>query len=254
MKLNLLPTYVGKERQTKLAAVVAVLIAALGIAAAVWMVITPQQRLERVTEHVNAERATYNNLVQLSAKADEIISKAQVIIRNINLADAMRQHTYEYPAVYDEIKQYIPSFFRVNQMSAEASDAGVSVVTLTGVIRTYQQYADLVLALLKDPNVVSVTRSGFQNTDPYVPELSPVDQTGRPIKPGEDPIPDDPLARLDYYIARGRTTGFTGTGGFGTDDTGGRGAMPEWSQVTLTVVIRKNLLTPNPTATLIGGR
>jgi hypothetical protein len=117
------------------------------------------------------------------------------------------------------------------------------------------------LALLRIPGATSVSRTGFQMGDQYVPNLSVTDQTGRPIRPGEPPIPDDPLQRLDYFVARGGTTGYTGVGGFGSGpENAVRGAMPNASQVTVTVTfpfeypkanpVYRGLLGPDPIATL----
>lgn len=255
MKLNLLPTHVSKEKQNRVAIVSSVLLALAGIAAAVYMVIVPAQVRDKLDQQIAEEQGSYNNLVATSAQADKIIADSQMLIRNINLAEAMLNHSAKYPALYNDVKRYIPSFFRVHTVNAvPAGDS--TVVTMTGVIKTHQQYADLMLALLKNPKVAGVTRSGFQHTDPRVPALSPADQRGKPVKPGEAPIPDDPLERLDYYISQGRTTGFTGTGGFGTTDTGPRRAMPGYSEITVTMVVRENLQTPDPRATLaqqVGG-
>jgi hypothetical protein len=249
MKLNLLPTHVSKEKQNRVAIVLSVLLAGLGIAAAVYMVIVPAARLKQVDEMVATETASHQNLQQRSAQADTIIQRATILLRNISLADSMLKHSAAYPALYNDIKPYIPSFFRVHTMSA-APSGDMTVVTMTGVIKTYQQYADLMLALLKNPEAVSVTRSGYQHVDPRVPALTPEDQRGRAVRSGEGPIPDDPLDRLDYFIGQGRVTGFTGTGGFGTTDTGARHAMPDWSEITITYVVRRNVQTPDPRATL----
>jgi hypothetical protein len=118
------------------------------------------------------------------------------------------------------------------------------------LLKSYQQFADLMVALLRNREVRSVSRSGFTDVDPYIPEISQVDQVGRPRKPGQDPIPDDPLLRLQQQQSQGTLQGFTGEGGFGTVDTGPRGAMPGHSVVTVTLVIARNLQTPVPKATL----
>lgn len=253
MKLNLLPTGVGKEKQVKIAVVFAVLVALVGVAAAIFMVIIPAQKIEKLDAAITDERAIYTQLVARAQKANEIISSAQVLIRDYNLADAMLKHSTVYPDLYDEMNRFYPSFFRVISTNAQPASPEQAVVNVTGVLKTYQQYADLMLAILKNPNVISVTRAGFTRTDPFVPQLTAADQTGRPVRPGEESVPDNPLERLDYYIAKGQTSGFTGTGGFGTDDTGPRGAMPDWSQITLSIVVKKALMTPDPQATLGGG-
>jgi hypothetical protein len=134
-------------------------------------------------------------------------------------------------------------------------------LTLTGYLKTPEQYKDLMLALLRIPKAANVSRSGFQTSGQYVPALTPDDQTGRPIKAGEQPVPDDPIRRLEYYQAQGSISGYTGVGGFGQGpETTARGAMPDYSTVTVTVTfpfeypsknpVYKGLQAPDPSATL----
>src|SRR5688572_15351796 len=98
MKLNLLPTHVSKEKQNKAAIVLSVLLAGLGIAAAVYMVIVPAARLKKVDEMVATENTSHQNLQQMSAQADTIIQEATMLLRNISLADSMLKHSAAYPA------------------------------------------------------------------------------------------------------------------------------------------------------------
>jgi hypothetical protein len=252
MKLNLLPTYVSKEKQSRTAWVVSILVAVMSIIGALAMITLSAAKLDKVKEEARALEAPAAEAVAVAASADVIIDKSKAILTNIELATQMKEHNRAYPALYDSMKAYIPGFFRVTQMTATPNDATTSTVTMTGVLKSYQQYADLMLALLRNPEVTTVSRTGFQNVDPYIPELSDVDQFGRPRKPGEPPVPDDPLQRLAQRQATGRQDGFTGAGGFGTTDTGPRGAMPGYSLVTVSVVIGRNLQTPVPKATLTG--
>src|SRR5687768_10272598 len=151
MKLNLLPTYVSKEKQTKVAIVLSVLVALAGIGAAVYMIIMPGGKINDLRTAIDGEKQVYGVLVNQANQADQIIQQSQMVIRNINLANAMQAHNGDYPALYDEVTRYVPSFFRVISVSAQPSGDQNSVVTVTGVLKTYQQYADLMLAMLKDP-------------------------------------------------------------------------------------------------------
>lgn len=250
MKLNLLPTYVSKEKSAKTALVFSVLIAALAILAAVWMRVSSRQSLADAKELARSHMEQAAAAVRTSKEADSIIQSARGIIVNMDLAQAMMTHNAKYPALYDEIRRYVPSFFRVMSMNAAPNGPENCVVTLQGVVRTYQEYADVMLALLRIPDAQAVSRNGYQIVDQTVPSLIEQDQTGRPIRPGEANIPDDPVARLDYFLSRGRQDGFTGVGGFGTDGLEPRGAMPDWSEITVTVALKRNLQAPDHRATL----
>ena len=249
MKLNLLPTSVSKGKQTQTAILLSVLIALLCSAAAIGMILTSRAEVADARTQALAALPKAQLAAATAKHADTVISEARVILTNIGLADAMRQHNTVYADLYDEVRRYVPAFYRVTSMTAVPSGDESATVTLNGVLQSYQQYADLMLAMYRVPGATTVARAGYQNTDRFVPGLTLVDQFGRPIKPGEQPIPDDPLARLDYYVARGGVTGFSGTGGFGTAP-GTRGAMPEWSNVAIAVVISRNIQTPNPGGTL----
>jgi len=254
MKLNLLPTYVSREKQLRSAIVISALIALLSVGAAVGMIITSQNELQAKKEQARAVEPRAQQVVAISKQPAVILTNAQGIIRNINLADAMNAHNAKFPDLYDEVRAYIPSFYRIWNINAQPSGADSVVVTMTGALRSYQQYADLMLALMRIDGAVSVSRSGYQIVDPYVPQLTPEDQAGKPIRPGEQPIPDDPLERLQYFIARGQSTGFMNVGNYGTaDPTLVRGAMPDYSTVTVSVILqgpRRNLQPPDPISTL----
>jgi hypothetical protein len=122
---------------------------------------------------------------------------------------------------------------------------------MTGVLSSYQQYADLMLALMRVQGATSVSRSGYILIDPIVPNLTPEDQIGRPRPENAAPIPDNPLQRLEYFQSQGSTTGFAGAGNFGTGNDLTRGAMPRDSIVTVTLVVAgHDLRVPDARATL----
>lgn len=251
MKLNLLPTYVSKGNQAKTATVVSVLLALLGVLGAVGLIFISRGQLTEARADAESKLERAARAVATSKRADEVVADAQMIIRNINLADAMLKHNDVYPDLYRDIKPYIPGFFRVTQMVAAPNDAETATVTLTGTVKTYQQYADLMIALLRIPGATTVSRAGYVNGDPFIPNLTDLDQNGRPIRPGQTNIPDDKYERLAYYQGQGTVTGFTGQGGFGTTDTTqARGAIPGYSLVTLAVVVPRKLQAPDPRATL----
>lgn len=251
MKLNLLPTYVSKGNQAKTATVVSVLLALFGILGAIGLIFISRNQVKEARENAEAKMMRAAEAVAISKQADQVVADAQMIIRNINLADAMLKHSDTYPDLYRDLKPYIPGFFRVTQMSATPTGPETATVSITGTLKTFQQYADIMIALYRIPGATSVTRQGYTNVDPFIPNINDVDQNGRPIKPGQTNIPDDRYQRLAYFQSQGTLTGYTGQGGFGTGDTTlARGAMPGYSLVTFNVAIPRALQTPNPRATL----
>jgi hypothetical protein len=253
MKLNLLPTYVSKEKATRSALLLGILIFVVCVVASVFLSTKAYGDLSASQQDIGRLRGDAEKAKKTAEYADTVMERAKPLLRNAGLAKAMIDHNQVYPALYDEVKRYIPSFYRVNSMSAAASGPTSATVTLVGVIDSYQQYADLMLALLRMPKVQSISRSGFTNTNAYVPSLTPEDQTGKKRKPGEAPIPDDPLKRLEYFQSQGRLLGYQGVGGFGSGDPGIRGPMPNASLVTVTLVLDRNLQAPDPASTLAAG-
>ena len=126
MKLNLLPTYVSKEKSARAAWFLSIVIAAASIVAAVFMRVTSQNQLDTAKEAANQYTAAHAQAIAASRDADAIIAQARQIIVNIDLAQAMMQHNAVYPDLYDKVQSYIPSFFRVTSMSAVPRPADFS--------------------------------------------------------------------------------------------------------------------------------
>jgi hypothetical protein len=252
MKLNLLPTHVSKEKVTRTALLTSILLFVVCIIGAIGLYTKANADLAESQKDIPELRGEAQNATNVAAKADQVMQQSVTLLRNTELAKAMIAHNAVYPKLYDKVNGYIPSFFRVNSMTASASGPGQSTMTLVGVLDTYQQYADLMLALLRIPTVLSVSRTGFTNNNMIVPAPTAVDQLGKPRRPGDAPIPDDPLQRLEYFQAQGGVTGFQNAGGFG-GQPGTRGPMPNASQVTVTLVMGEDLQTPDPRATLVSG-
>lgn len=252
MKLNLLPTYVSKEKQGRFAVLGSVILAVAGLAAMLFLIRTSREAVQREQDRINAAKPDADRAVAISKQADDVMNQARGLILNMNLADAMNNHSKVYPDLFDEVRGYIPSFYRISSLNAVPNGAESVTVTMTGYLSTFQEYADLMVALLRIPGATAVSRSGFQLNDPLVPNLVPEAQIARKIKPGDPRIPDDPMDRLDLQIANAGVTGFVGAGGFGTTATPiVRGAMPTQSTVTVAVVIAgKDIQTPDPRGTL----
>ena len=191
-----------------------------------------------------------------AASADSMMQQDNVklLTRNIDLAKSMITHNDAYPALYDSLRPYIPPFFRVTSYAATPISDTQAAMTLTGTLATYQQYSDLMLALMRNQAAVSVSRSGFNDDDPYVPQLTQADQIGKPHAPGASPIPDDPLQRLAYFQAQATTPGaYTGQGNFGSGTDATRSNMEGESLVTVQLILNAAIQTPNPRATLGAG-
>ena len=251
MKLNLLPQSVSKSAGLRTAWVMSILLALAGIGGAAYMFMQSGDALKKAQDRVATAEPGAAAAVTESKKADIIMQKAAVVILNTNLATEMMKHNAVYADLFNEVKRYIPAWFRLQSISATPASPEACTVTLQGVIQTQQQYADLMLALLRIPGATSVARSGYQVNDMFVPPVSEPTQFPRLTKLGETPLPDLPMDRLNAMIASGRLDGFTGQGGFGTPDMSqARGPMPEWSQITVSVVLPRKIMTPDPRGTL----
>ncbi|CAN5690265.1 hypothetical protein BH11ARM2_BH11ARM2_10150 [soil metagenome] len=249
MKLNLLPTTVSKERKARGAVLGAALIAIAGIIAGVFFTTASQKSLADAKQAEAEARPLDDRAVATSNQADAIMTAAQPIIRNSALAKAIVVHNRKYTDLYDRILPYVPRFFRITSISATPSGEQ-STVQMQGVLTSYQQYSNLMLALLRIPGAQTVGRSGYIDRDLSVPQLVPDDQVGKPRRPGDAVIPDDPLQRLAYYQAQASTQSYTGIGNFGSEDTNLRFAGPESSLVTVTILMDVNLQVPDVKATL----
>ncbi|HXH60362.1 MAG TPA: hypothetical protein VNI20_03295 [Fimbriimonadaceae bacterium] len=251
MKLNLLPSHVSRSQGALGYIVFAAIVIIVAIFLSVGMVKRTRAELEAARADAKALEPQVAAALGKSKMADTVVQQVTGIQRNLLLTDAMLKHDTVYTTLYRDVEKYIPSFYRINSIAAAPANAQTCTVTMVGVLETPTQYADLVAALYRMPNVTSVTRQGFANTRPYVPSLNQSDQTGTPIQPGEGNLPSDPAARMAELIRRASAVpnGFLGTGGFG-QDVSPKGAMPYWSTVTVTMTINRNIQTPNPRATL----
>jgi hypothetical protein len=252
MKLNLLPTTVSKGKQAKSAIVFSALIAIAGAGVAIFVATSSEAALAKAKEDQAASVGPAQKAYNESIKADAIMNapSSVALIRDATLATEMINHNDVYPNLYDSVQPYIPSFFRINSESAVAGSKDVSTVTLVGTVKTYQQYADLMLAFSRYPGLVSIGRAGYQDDSDIVPNLTPADQTGNPRKPNDSPVPDDKLARLTYFESQVQPQGYTGQGNFGSGTDNTRGAMPGYSLVTVTLTIAKDLTVVQPRTSL----
>ncbi len=252
MKLNLLPTSVSKGKVTRTASVISILFVLIGVVLAVFLIKSSSDAVSRSETNIQAWNDAYTKTVDNSAKADKIIADAGGLIKNATLATAMLKHNEVFPNEYADMRRWIPPFYRIRSMTATPLDDTSYTMRLVGYLNSYQQYADLTLALMANPKAISVTRQGYVDRNMYIPAVNPIDQTGRPLKPGQPPIPDDPLARLQWYQNQAGGDSYSAVGNFGTDATVTRTAMPDESEVTITMIMKGDLQVPNPSQTLGG--
>ena len=254
MKLNLLPTSVSRGAAARTGVIFAILLVLVAIFGAAFMFKTATDTLAQSINDEQAQVQPAQLAVDTANQADTLLTTVQGPLLNLRLAQSMDAHNPVYPAFYDKVMPFIPAYFRLTSLAATPDDANTCTVTMNGTIGSFQQYADLMVALLRIPGAQSVSRAGYQLNDTYVPPLVRNDQTGRPIKQGEPNLPDDPIERMNTLISRSGTPGFSGAGGFGQlDFPHVRGAAPGESAITVQVRVTQNLLTPNPRATLSGG-
>lgn len=249
MKLNLLPSNVSKGASGKTAVVISTLLFLGSVAFSIGMSVTSSKALAHNKAQVEEMRTRADAVVKTSEQAVDIIKQSDQIIRNTSLANAMIKHNAVYPDFYNRFLKYIPPFFRIISIQATPIDGSSCTVQMQGVLNTYEQYADLMLALMRHPKATSIARSGIQTNDLIVPALNQTDQIGTPIKSGESQVPSDPMARLDYYMARGKSSGYNGVGSFGTGD-GPRTAAQGYSLISVSMVIQEGLQTPDPRQTI----
>ena len=254
MKLNLLPKTAGTENNSRNAAIFATLFIIVCGVAAYMLNASADKRLADAKAEVEAAKPAADKVVKASKDADAAmaVDKVKHVVVNSALAKAMVDHCFAYTKLYKDVIPYVPSYFRLTELSASPVDATNANLNMTGVISTYQEYADLMLALMRIPGAQTVGRAGFQHEDMIVPAVSSVDQSGKPRKPSEGPIPDDALDRLAYFEQKQTPSGYLSAGGFGAGDETPKLAPAGKSLISVTVLMARNIQTPNPRATLAG--
>jgi Tfp pilus assembly protein PilN len=262
MKLNLLPAKAKKSTGggggggSLLPYIIgSVVIALLGIGAAVAGIFMSQQQLAAALEPLPAKAQAYQRVDGLAKQAEPTIARAATINRNVSLAQAITAHSSKHLDLYEEVFDVLPSYFRLTQISSAVQGPDAVTVTLNGVVDSFQRYSDINLALLQVEGAVNVTPSGYVIDSPAVPGLNEIDQVGRPIRPGETNLPSDDLERMAEMEQRAAATprGFLNQGGFG-DLEADKGAMPGFSAVSYVLTIAgRNLQAPDPGATLTSG-
>src|SRR4051794_26317684 len=103
MKLNLLPVGVSRGSSMRNGIIAGVVLAGLGIFVASSMIGRANKDIQSAQEEATQAKPAADQAVAIAASADTIISKAQGVILNINLADAMNAHNTVYPDFYNDV-------------------------------------------------------------------------------------------------------------------------------------------------------
>lgn len=263
MKLNLLPKSTrrggggggGPAGAVGIIVFVVMLLVGIGIAAGLWFM--GKTAKEKALAEARTEQKRAADALAVAQQAEPIMQSATILDRNLKFANSLQEHNTKYMDLYDTVLDHVPAFCRVTAISADPTGPTDATVTLTGILRTYQEYADTSLALHRIPNVVSVVRSGYTIDEKSVPAASAIDPFGTPLAPGETPLPSGGMERLDALIARAEqeagNRGFQGVSGYGTESAF-KGAMPGSSVVTFVIQIaNRPIQVPNPRVTLTSG-
>jgi len=251
MKLNLLPTYVGKGKQLTVAIIFGVMLIAASFGVAMVMISNADTQLSKVKQQAATFDKPVQDAIDHANMAPKILAPLNDVVRNKNLAVAMLDHSKVYPDFYTGITPQIPNFFRVTNMQATPAPDGQNVtLRLVGVLKTKEQYRDLLLALLRMKGAQTVTRTAFTPKFTVLPGITENDQN--PVAPPADQpaLPKDPIQKLNALIASGAPRPFNPANGYGAGPVE-KGPMPNYQEITVTIALTGyHLLTPNPSATL----
>lgn len=135
-------------------------------------------------EEVAAKEILAKEVVDTAASADTILAQSKIVLTNTALVNAVDASNGKYPRLYNTLKGYIPAFMRVRSLSAASAGPEQSVITIQGYLKTFQQYSDVMISLLRFPGCSAVGRSGFGpiaagdagpfGYDPDNPERGPI--------------------------------------------------------------------------------
>ncbi|GIV01975.1 MAG: hypothetical protein KatS3mg015_0805 [Fimbriimonadales bacterium] len=160
MRLNLLPK-ATRKRLAGLPFLIAMIVLVILNFAAAWILKTnTSNELAALKEEQTLKEQEADKVRKTAARADEIVASAKIVLTNTALAHQIEEANVAYPDLYDELLEYIPSFFRVRSITASSSGENATVV-IQGYLKTFQQYSDMMIALLRFPGAQSVGRSGF---------------------------------------------------------------------------------------------
>ncbi|MEO7453601.1 MAG: hypothetical protein ABIV13_02425 [Fimbriimonadales bacterium] len=184
MKLNLLPKTAARSAQSRTALMAMAVLVVLTLAGTMLYASQVSKTLAGYKEEVAAKEIIAKQIVDTAASADTILANSKIVLTNFELVKQIDNSNGKYPRLYNTLKGYIPSFIRVRSISAASGGPENSVVTIQGYLKTFQQYSDVMIALLRFPGCSAVGRSGFGpiasgdagpfGYDPANPERGPI--------------------------------------------------------------------------------
>lgn len=184
MKLNLLPKTAARSAQSRTAFLLAAAAVVLTLAGSMYYSYITTVTLDGYKEEVAAKQVLADQVVQTAASADTILAGSRIVLTNTDLVREIDSANGAYPRLYNTLKGYIPAFLRVRSLSAASAGPEQSVVTIQGYLKTFQQYSDVMISLLRFPGCSAVGRSGFGpiatgdagpfGYDPSNPERGPI--------------------------------------------------------------------------------
>ncbi|MCE9559384.1 MAG: hypothetical protein K8R88_10570 [Armatimonadetes bacterium] len=258
MKLNLLPNYVSKGASAKVWLGASVLFTALAIGGAVFMTVSSKAARDEAEVAAKDLEGKAAQVVVIAKQADTLGAASAPLTRNLSLAQSIEEYPYKVTGFYRTVQNYIPGFFRINQMSLTPVSETSCTLTLAGTINSYQQYADLMLALLRIPGAKTVTRAGYVLDRANLNGITETDTRPEKSRSSETPLPKDPVERIAALVSRAsaETTGFTGAGNYASTPEVARQAIPNWQNITVTVeldnpVAAAPVLNPTPGAVVV---
>ena len=161
MKLNLLPKTAARSAQSRTALMVMSLLVVATLAGTMLYASQVSKTLAGYKEEVQAKEVLAKQVVDTAASADTILANSKIVLTNSELVSQIDNSNGKYPRLYNTLKGYIPAFMRVRSISAASGGPDQSVVTIQGYLKTFQQYSDVMIALLRFPGCSAVGRSGF---------------------------------------------------------------------------------------------
>ena len=223
MKLNLLPKTVSKNVQSKTMLMVMTILVLVSLVGAFMYNRKLNGDLQSYKDESAQLEANAEKVRQTQKHAEEIIADAAIVLTNSSLVNKIDEANKAYPDLYDEVRKHIPSFYRLRSMEAASHGAESCTVTLTGYLKTFQQYSDIMLSLLRMPGLVSIARAGYNpvapgNEGPFA--YNPDNPERGPI-PGESEVIITMVVAKDLTAPDARETLQAAAAGGGTGGTGG---------------------------------
>jgi Tfp pilus assembly protein PilN len=253
MKINLLKKNIAhNENQNR---VIIAMVAAVLCCACICFVAVQylSSQFNNLQEEVAQSETQVAYAYMTSKKADEIIKSGTYIQRNTNLFQSIQNHNHAYVDLYKKVMDYIPAFFRLIEISATPQNQNECLVKMVGIVRSYQEYANLMIAFSRMPNLIKVYRKGFEPKEKYVPGLIKEDQRGTPIQQGGNRIPSE--VSLESRMAYEQSAKSEAIPGQSTGETNVVSAFSDESEITVYLLLgQTNMKVPNPYLTLTGSK